>query len=103
MNQEQQTTTDLNDALAEMLTALSDQGEGGDEHRDPAQVELAERVDDRLKSLGDAVLGDWPTVDELRHLPADQHASLVRQLGVYVERLSSLRVELLSGRVPRLR
>ena len=103
MHQEQETTTDLNVALAEMLTALSDQGEGEADHRDPAQAELAERVDDRLKTLGDAVLGEWPAVDELRRLPADQHASLVRQLGVYVERLSALRVELLSGRGPRLR
>ena len=81
--------------FAELLARLAQESEGDGP---PVRSELAERVESLVGALLDAVNADWPTAEELRRLPAADFAKLARQLSLVIDRLATLRVELLGGR-----
>lgn len=85
--------------FSEILARLAEQG---DSVPAPARTEVSERVELVIGALRQAVLDDWPTVEELRELPPDEYSRLVRELSLAIDRLTALRVQLLSGRGPRL-
>jgi hypothetical protein len=97
MNDRQKTPAD--EAMAE-LVALAQQDGLPDEVSGGANP--PERVDCLMRLLSDGLLGEWPTSGDLRRLAPADNAAMVRQIGVFVERLSALRLELLDGRRPRL-
>jgi hypothetical protein len=96
MNDRQKTPAD--EAMAELVALAQQDGlpevSGG--------AKTPERVDRLLRLLGDGLLDEWPNSADLRRLAPADHAAMVRQIGVFVERLSALRLELLDGRRPRL-
>jgi hypothetical protein len=86
-------------ALAEMLARLVERDETAERL---SRSEISERAEALLSSLREALSADWPPVDELRSLPASELTALVRQLSLLIDRLTSIRLELLQGRGPRL-
>jgi hypothetical protein len=85
--------------FAEVLARLAEQDQSD---QPAARTEIGERVDLLLAALREAVLGSWPTIEELRQLPPDEFAALARQLSLFIDRLTELRVGLLSGRGPKI-
>ncbi len=93
----------MEEALAELLATMTPQNEGAPSAAEPDLSGVSATVEARLQALTQAVSQGWPTIEELRRLPASDFSTLVRELGVVIDRLTGLRVELLSGRGPLLR
>lgn len=70
-------------------------GPGGEAAADV--TDTTRRIESLIDALEMAMSGDWPTGAELRRLPPGDFAKLARQLSFVIDRLNTLRVELLGA------
>lgn len=85
--------------FAGVLARLADRHEASGP---AARSAISDQVESLIVTLRAAIDRDWPTVDELRRLPPEDFTNFARQLSLLIDRLTALRVELLSDRRPRL-
>lgn len=60
-------------------------------------TDTSQRVESLIDSLEQVMSGDWPSAAELRGLPPGDFARLARHLSHVIDRLNTLRVELLGA------
>ena len=92
--------------MTEPAFESDEQGPGGRERPGPegeagvtaADVtDTTQRIGALIEGLELAMGGEWPSVGDLRRLPPEDFGKLARELSTVIDRLNTLRIELLGA------